>query len=145
MLMNWFEAPAEPAHARPATTVAPSQTAPSRLRRGVVTAAIAALLLVGGGVAAVSAASPDPSASPSPSATTDPSGGTDGNGGTAAPSALPTSPCRGDVGRIHQCQELVEDVIELVGTIHLEEVARARHDPVGQVRIELVELVGCLG
>jgi hypothetical protein len=61
----------------------PSQPAArsSGFRRTVLTAGMAAALLIAGGVAAVSAASPDPSASSSPAATTEPS--TDG---TTAPS-----------------------------------------------------------
>ena len=55
----------------------------SGTRRAVLTAAISGLLLVAGGVAVVSAASPEPSASPS---TTAPSGG------TTAPSDGTTTP-----------------------------------------------------
>jgi hypothetical protein len=60
------------------------------IRRGVMTAALAGLLLVGAGVAAVSAASPDPSTSPTPSTQVDPS-----DDGTTAPneSARPDGNC----------------------------------------------------
>jgi hypothetical protein len=51
------------------------------IRRGVMTAALAGLLLVGAGVAAVSAASPEPSTSPAPTTQTDPS-----DNGTTEPS-----------------------------------------------------------
>ncbi|HEY7589766.1 MAG TPA: hypothetical protein VH723_02165 [Candidatus Limnocylindrales bacterium] len=67
------------------------------LRRGVMTAAIAGMLLIGGGVAAVSAASPDPSASTTPSTETTPS-----DDGTTSPdpSANP------DTGRQgHDCPD----------------------------------------
>src|SRR6185369_857766 len=59
---------------------APVETRPNGLRRAILTAAISGLLLVAGGVAVVSAASPEPSASPSTVApggtTTPPSNGT---------------------------------------------------------------------
>ena len=60
------------------------------IRRGVMTAALAGLLLVGAGVAAVSAASPDPSTSPAPTTQTNPS-----DNGTTAPteSAAPGHLC----------------------------------------------------
>ena len=64
-------------------SVAPVETRPNGVRRAVLTAAISGLLLVAGGVAVVSAASPEPSASPStvaPGGTTAPS-----NGGTTTP------------------------------------------------------------
>ena len=59
--------PLEPAPIQPVAPVAaaPVETRPSGLRRAVLTAAISGLLLVAGGVAVVSAASPEPSASPS--------------------------------------------------------------------------------
>ena len=80
--MTWHdiqhEAPANPpAPTNPAPT---SFRRPDGLRRTILTAGIAGALLVTGGVAAVFAATPDPSASPAPSATTDQSGG-----GTTAP------------------------------------------------------------
>src|SRR5262245_44874570 len=53
------------------------------VRRIVLTAALSALLLVGGAAAVVSAASPDPSASPAPATNGS------GNGGTTAPSTRP--------------------------------------------------------
>ena len=65
----------------PATPPAPAHPAPTSfrrrdgLRRTLLTAGIAGALLVTGGVAAVFAATPDPSATPAPSATTDQSGG----------------------------------------------------------------------
>jgi hypothetical protein len=49
---------------------------PNGWRRTVLTAGMAAALLVAGGAAVVSAASPDPSVSPTPVTTTDPSDGT---------------------------------------------------------------------
>ena len=62
--------PAQPPPVDPAT----AESRPNgRIRRAVLTGAVSALLLVGGGVAAVSAASPAPSSAPS---TTAPSGGT---------------------------------------------------------------------
>jgi hypothetical protein len=64
--------PLEPTPSPPVEAL-PAETNPSGLRRAVLTAAISGLLLVAGGVAVVSAASPDPSASPS---TTAPSDGT---------------------------------------------------------------------
>lgn len=81
--------PLEPAPIEPVapTTVAPAETKPSGVRRAVLTAAISGLLLVAGGVAVVSAASPDPSASPS---TVAPSGGsttTPSDGTTTTPPA----------------------------------------------------------
>ncbi len=74
--MDWYDQPTEsPPAARAVTGV----------RRGVLTAVLAVGLLGVGGVAAVMAASPDPSASPAPNATTQPSG----NGWTTAPSTRP--------------------------------------------------------
>ena len=59
--------PLEPAHIPP-VGVEPAETRTSSgMRRAILTAAISGLLLVGGGVAAVSAASPDPSAATTPS------------------------------------------------------------------------------
>ena len=80
--------PLVPAHtpAPPAPPLAETSAGESRstgLRRVVLTGAISALLLVGGGVAAVSAASPAPSTAPG---TTAPSGGPGGgthNGSSA--------------------------------------------------------------
>jgi hypothetical protein len=51
------------------------------LRRGLVAAVLGTVLLVGGGAAIVSAATPDPSASPSATTETQPS-----DDGTTAPS-----------------------------------------------------------
>jgi hypothetical protein len=80
--MDWYDQPAHP----PAE---PPQPAPersvSRVRRGILTAVLAVGLLGVGGVAAVMAASPDPSASPAPNATAQPSP----NGGTTNPSTRP--------------------------------------------------------
>jgi hypothetical protein len=74
--MDWYDQPTEsPPAARALTGV----------RRGLLTAVLAVGLLGVGGVAAVMAASPDPSASSAPNATTQPSG----NGGTTAPSTRP--------------------------------------------------------
>ena len=71
------------ASATPPTPTNPAPASfrrPDGLRRTILTAGIAGALLVTGGVAAVFAATPDPSATPAPSATTDQSGG-----GTTAP------------------------------------------------------------
>jgi len=73
--------PLEPAPPTPSVEARPAETKPSGLRRAVLTAAISGLLLVAGGVAVVSAASPEPSASPNTAApsdgtTTTPSDGT---------------------------------------------------------------------
>jgi hypothetical protein len=70
--------PLEPAHTPP-VEAEPAETKTSGWRRTVLTAAISGLLLVGGGVAAVSAASPSPSTSP----------------GTTAPSTTPPTHVRG--------------------------------------------------
>ena len=72
--------PLEPAQT-PLVEARPVETKTSGVRRAVLTAAISGLLLVAGGVAVVSAASPEPSASPSTAApsdgtTTTPSDGT---------------------------------------------------------------------
>ena len=77
--------PLVPASTQPIAPVAgaPLETRPNGVRRAILTAAISGLLLVAGGVAVVSAASPEPSASPStvaPGGTTAPS-----NGGTTTP------------------------------------------------------------
>jgi amino acid transporter len=74
--MDWYETPAQPS---------PPERTLTGVRRGLLTAVLAVGLLGVGGVAAVMAASPDPSASSAPNATTQPSG----NGGTTAPSARP--------------------------------------------------------
>jgi hypothetical protein len=101
------DTPAPPATPPPVETsaVEPRSTG---LRRVVLTGAISALLLVGGGVAAVSAASPAPSTAPS---TTAPSGapgggthngssvncpnmggsGSSGSSGSSAPAATPAT------------------------------------------------------
>ena len=73
--------PLEPAPP-PFVEAVPVETKPSGLRRAVLTAAISGLLLVAGGVAVVSAASPEPSASPS---TVAPSDGTTTAPGTTTP------------------------------------------------------------
>lgn len=68
--MSWYDdqpVVTPPAAPEPART-APS---PSGFRRGMIAAALGALLLVGGGVAAVSAASPEPSDAPSATHGTD--------------------------------------------------------------------------
>ena len=80
--MDPNDLPAQPAHD---TTEAPPAGAPGRpsgFRRTVLTAGMAAALLVAGGVAMVSAASPDPSSSPTPAASGDPydDGSTDSSG-----------------------------------------------------------------
>lgn len=54
-------------------------------RRAVLTAAISGLLLVGGGVAAVSAASPAPSTAPGTTAPSNGGGTPPSNGGTTTP------------------------------------------------------------
>jgi hypothetical protein len=91
--MAWYDdqpVMTPPAAPQPAPSLPPARG----LRRGAIVAALGALLLVGGGVAAVSAASPEPSTAPSvvePDATTQPDDGTrnghdcpneDGSGGT---------------------------------------------------------------
>jgi hypothetical protein len=68
--MSWYDD--QPVEAPPAAPEpAPSRPRPSGLRRGVIAAALGALLLVGGGVAAVSAASPEPSEAPAATQGTD--------------------------------------------------------------------------
>ncbi len=62
---------------------------PTGFRRTVLTAGMAAALLIAGGAAVVTAASPDPSATPTPVTTTDPSAD-----GSTAPSSSAT-PGRG--------------------------------------------------
>lgn len=90
--MEWTTPPLEPmpatapaAEPAPAGTSVPATVGPS-LRRMVMTAGLAGLLLVAGGVAAVSAASPDPSSAPSTTApsTTPPSGQPGGTGHSSA-------------------------------------------------------------
>ncbi len=83
--MDWND---QPAQAPP-----PDRTI-GGLRRGIVTAVLAVGLLVVGGAAAVTAASPDPSASAAPNATTQPS---DDGSTTPSPSAKP------DRGTGHNC------------------------------------------
>lgn len=56
--MDWSDKPALPALSTDRTV--------GGIRRGVITAGLAGLMLIGAGVAAVSAASPDPSASTTP-------------------------------------------------------------------------------
>ena len=75
--------PLEPAPPTPIVEAFAAERGPSGLRRAVLTAAISGLLLVAGGVAGVSAASPDPSASPSTVAPSD--GTTTTPGTTTAP------------------------------------------------------------
>lgn len=102
--MEWHDQPAQPAPLTPPAPLvpptplaptAPEAAAPSSggpgLRRTVLTGALAGLLLVGGLVAVVSAASPDPGTSTAPSTTADPNDGTttDPSGGTTAPSTRP--------------------------------------------------------
>ena len=65
-----MEPPFQPLVPAPIQPIAPApvaavETRPSGVRRAILTAAISGLLLVAGGVAVVSAASPEPSASPS--------------------------------------------------------------------------------
>jgi hypothetical protein len=84
-------APTAPVEATaPVKAAAPTSGGPG-LRRTVLTGALAGLLLVGGLVAVVSAASPDPGASTAPSTTADPNDDTttDPNGGTTAHSTRP--------------------------------------------------------
>lgn len=77
----------------PGEAAAPVTTnRPSGFRRTVLTAGMAAALLVAGGAAVVSAATPDPSTTPTPAATTDPSTGDDSN----SPGTAPTLGVRGD-------------------------------------------------
>ena len=99
--------PLEPAQPPPVVSGHGLESRPNGLRRVVLTGAISALLLVGGGVAAVSAASPAPSTAPG---TTAPSGaphggstancpnmgGSSGSGGSSssgssAPAATPAT------------------------------------------------------
>jgi hypothetical protein len=72
--MDSNDQPVQPAEAQAieAPPVEPA-TRQTGFRRTVLTAGMAAALLMLGGVAAVSAASPDPSAGPTPAAATDPS------------------------------------------------------------------------
>jgi hypothetical protein len=69
----------------PATTPGTSPARSSGFRRTVLTAGMAAALLIAGGVAAVSAASPDPSTSPTPAATANPSDDGSTSSGSTAP------------------------------------------------------------
>jgi len=87
--MDWTTPPLVPAVTPPeVVTPAIEPAAPIStstgfgMRRAVITAALSALLLVGGAAAAVSAASPAPSTAPS---TTAPSGGSGGTGTQPAP------------------------------------------------------------
>jgi hypothetical protein len=86
----------------PAPPITPSvealraETKPSGLRRAVLTAAISGLLLVAGGVAVVSAASPEPSASPS----------TVAPGGTTAPPSNGTTTPRTHTGTKADCPNM---------------------------------------
>ena len=72
--MDPNDLPAQPVEGQ-ATQAPPVEpvTRQSGFRRTVLTAGMAAALLIAGGVAAVSAASPDPSATPTPAGATDPS------------------------------------------------------------------------
>ena len=85
--MDWSDKPALPALSTDRTV--------GGIRRGVMTAALAGLMLIGAGVAAVSAASPDPSASTTPSTLVDPS-----DDGTTTPteSARPDHLCPDKTG-----------------------------------------------
>ncbi len=74
--MTWEDQFAGAPPASPAPNPTPAGHRPDGIRRAVLTAGIAGILLVTGGVAVVAAASPEPSASAAPS--TDP-------GGTARP------------------------------------------------------------
>jgi hypothetical protein len=80
--MDWSDKPPLPA--------LPADRTIGGIRRGVMTTALAGLLLIGAGVAAVSAASPDSSTSPTPSTQVDPS-----DDGTTTPteSARPDEDC----------------------------------------------------
>jgi hypothetical protein len=90
--MDSTDQPGQPAIDQPTEPpAAVTATRPNGFRRTVITAGMAAALLIAGGVAVVSAASPDPSASPMSTATTDPT--TDGS--TSSGSA-PTLGERGD-------------------------------------------------
>jgi hypothetical protein len=75
--MTWDDRPAGAAMAPPGSnpTNATVATQPNGFRRAILTAGMAAALLVTGGVAIVAAASPEPSASANPGATNDPSSG----------------------------------------------------------------------
>lgn len=84
--MDWSDKPVLPALSTDRTV--------GGIRRGVMTAALAGLMLIGAGVAAVSAASPDPSPSTTPS--TQPS-----DDGTTTP----TESARPD----HDCPDKAED------------------------------------
>ena len=77
--------PLEPAPPTPTVEAPPAETKPNGLRRAVLTAAISGLLLVAGGVAVVSAASPEPSASPSTVAPSDGTTTTPSSGTTTTP------------------------------------------------------------
>src|SRR3954466_13639578 len=89
--MEWTTPPVVPASVpvaapEPTTSSAIPSTG-SGIRRAVITAALSALLLVGGAVAVVSAASPDPSAAPLTTATntTAPAGAPGGTSTQPAP------------------------------------------------------------
>ena len=102
--MEWSTPALEPASTTPAPDPVTGDVAPERhgpsLRRMVMTAGLAGMLLVAGGVAAVSAASPDPSTAPG---TTAPSGKPSHNsadcpnmggsgGGSGGSSTAPSAP-----------------------------------------------------
>jgi hypothetical protein len=82
--MDWYEQPAQ---------APPAPRAVTGIRRGLVTAILAAGLLGVGGAAAVMAASPDPSAAPN--ATTRPSTNGGAPSGTAAPHHMGNCPNMG--------------------------------------------------
>ena len=91
--------PLEPAPPTVASVEArPAETKPSGLRRAVLTAAISGLLLVAGGVAVVSAASPEPSASPSTAAPSDGTTTTPSDGTTTAPRTRAAGDCPDKAG-----------------------------------------------
>ncbi len=123
--MEWHDQPAMPAPLTPAMpaplmpaqpVVAPitpaeapaSQTTGSGIKRIVLTGALSALLLVGGAVAVVSAASPEPSSSSAPS-TTEPS--TPGTTTPTTPGAADpsTRPHRGSGGSTADCPNMGTD------------------------------------
>ena len=102
--MTWDDEPAAPAMGPPgpdqATKPRTAGTEPIGFRRAVLTAGMAAALLVTGGVAIVAAASPEPSASTAPGTTSDPSSGgsTDTSPGDGRAPAGAPSPATGRCG-----------------------------------------------
>lgn len=97
--MTWDDQPIGGADAPPtaATSTTRPTTAPNPFRRTLLTAGLAGALLVAGGVAAVAAASPDPSVSPAPAASDDPSSG-GSTGPTRADRQHDGQPCPDDDG-----------------------------------------------